>query len=53
VKHTPENKPKQEIAEGLDLLDTMLSSLVDLLTEKGVVTEEEYKKRIKERVYVK
>jgi hypothetical protein len=31
----------------------MLSSLVDLLIEKGVITEEEYEKRIKEKVKVK
>jgi mannitol/fructose-specific phosphotransferase system IIA component (Ntr-type) len=31
----------------------MLSSLVDLLIEKGVITEEEYEKRVKQRVKVK
>jgi mannitol/fructose-specific phosphotransferase system IIA component (Ntr-type) len=31
----------------------MLSSLVDLLIEKGVITEEEYEKRIKQRVKIK
>jgi hypothetical protein len=31
----------------------MLSSLVDLLIEKGAITEEEYEKRIKHRVKVK
>ena len=31
----------------------MLSSLVDLLIEKGVITEEEYEKRIKQKVKVK
>ena len=44
---------KREISEEIDLLDDMLSSLVDLLIEKGVVTEEEYEKRIKQRVKVK
>jgi hypothetical protein len=41
-------KPKK-----IDLLDTMLSSLVDVLIEKGIITEEEYEKRIKEKVKVK
>ena len=44
-----EQKPREEI----DLLDTMLSSLVDLLIEKGIITEEEYEKRIKMKVKVK
>ena len=35
------NKPKREVAEEIDLLDDMLSSLVDLLIEKGIITEEE------------
>ena len=47
------NKPERETAEEIDLLDDMLSSLVDLLIEKGVITEEEYEKRIKEKVTIK
>lgn len=47
------NKPKRELAEEVDLLDTMLSSLVELLEEKGIVTQVEWEKRIKERVTVK
>lgn len=47
------NKPKRDITEEIDLLDTMLSSLVELLEEKGVLTQEEWEKRIKKRVIVK
>ena len=47
------NKPKRELAEEVDLLDTMLSSLVELLEEKGVLSQAEYEKRIKERITVK
>lgn len=47
------NKPKRELAEEVDLLDTMLSSLVELLEEKGVLTQEEWEKRIKKQVLVK
>jgi len=46
-------RPKRELAEEVDLLDTMLSSLVELLDEKGVITQEEYEKRIKKRVTVR
>jgi len=46
-------KPKRETSEEIDLLDTMLSSLVELLEEKGVITQEEYEKRIKEKVKIK
>ena len=44
---------KREIAEEIDLLDTMLSSLVELLEEKGILTQEELEKRIKERITIK
>jgi hypothetical protein len=43
-------KTKQELAEEVELLDTMLSALVELLEEKGIVTQAEWEKRIKERV---
>ena len=46
-------RPKRELAEEVDLLDTMLSGLVELLEEKGIVTQEEWEKRIKERIVVK
>lgn len=44
------NNIKREPSEEIDLLDTMLSSLVELLEEKGIITEEEYEKRIKQKV---
>lgn len=47
------NKSEREVAEEIDLLDDMLSSLVDLLIERGIITEEEYEKRIKQKVKVK
>jgi len=46
-------KVKRETNEEIDLLDTMLSSLVELLEEKGIITQEEYEKRIKEKVKIK
>ena len=46
------NKPDREAIEEIDLLDDMLSSLVDLLIEKGIITQEEYEKRIKAKVHI-
>ncbi len=46
-------KIERESLEEIDLLDDMLSSLVDLLIEKGIITEEEYEKHVKQRVKVK
>jgi len=46
-------KVERNISEEIDLLDDMHSSLVDLLIEKGVFTEEEYERRIKEKVKIK
>lgn len=43
---------KRNLAEEINLLDTMLSSLVEILEEKGVVTQEEWEKRIKRRVTI-
>jgi hypothetical protein len=46
-------KPKRETVEEIDLLDDMLSSLVDLLIEKGIITEKEYEDRVKKKVRIK
>jgi hypothetical protein len=46
-------KVERNLSEEIDLLDNMLSSLVDLLIEKGIIPEEEYEKRIKQRVKIK
>ena len=45
-------KAKRDLAEEVDLLDTMLTSLVELLEEKGIITQQEWEKRIKERVKI-
>jgi hypothetical protein len=47
------SKPKRELAEEIDLIDAMLSSLIELLEEKGILTQKEWEKRIKERIVVK
>jgi hypothetical protein len=47
------SKIKRELSEEIDLLDTMLASLVELLEEKRILTQEEYEKRIMEKVKIK
>jgi len=46
-------KTKQELAEEVELLDAMLSALVELLEEKGILTQKEWEQRIKEQVFIK
>ena len=46
-------KVERDPLEEIDLLDSMHSALVDLLIEKGIITEEEYERRIKQRVKIK
>jgi DNA-binding HxlR family transcriptional regulator len=46
-------KPKDEIKElkqEIDVLDHMLSALVETLEEKGVLTQEEWEKKIKAKI---
>ena len=45
-------KTKQELAEEVELLDTMLSALVELLEEKGILTQKEWEQRIKDQVKI-
>jgi hypothetical protein len=47
------SKVKREPAGEIDLLDTTLSSLVELLEEKSILTQAEYEKRIREKVRIK
>ena len=43
---------KRELAEEIDLLDINLTSLVELLEEKGILTQDEWEKRIKEKTHI-
>lgn len=36
--------------EDFEILEDMLTALVDLLVEKGVITQEEYEEKVKERL---
>ena len=40
----------RELAEELDSLDMMLSSLVEVLEKKGILTEDEWEKQIKANI---
>lgn len=41
----------REIAEELDTFDQMLSTLVELLEEKGILTEQEWESRIRSKLH--
>jgi hypothetical protein len=40
----------KEIAEEIDVLDDMLATLIDLLKQKRIITEEEWEKHIRETI---
>jgi hypothetical protein len=42
--------PRKSKDSEADVLDTMLTSLVDLLEEKGVITQAEWEQKIKKRL---
>jgi len=49
----PNKKEKEalrEIAEEVDTFDTMLSALVELLEEKGILTQQEWENRIRQKI---
>jgi len=49
----PKNKGlKRDLAEEIDLLDTMLRSLVEPLEKKGIITQKGWEKHIKERMEI-
>ena len=46
----PKKDAVKELAQELDVLDNMLTSLVEVLEEKGVLTQEEWEKKIKAKI---
>lgn len=40
----------KELATEIDVLDHMLTSLVEVLEEKGIMTQEEWEQRIKAKI---
>ena len=43
-------KEVKELKEEIELLDDMLSALVELLEEKGILKYEEWERKIKEKI---
>lgn len=50
MAETPKKDVVKQPAEELDTFDIMLSSLVELLEEKGIVTQEEWENKIKYKI---
>ena len=46
------NKTREKLEEEVDLLSTMLESLVEILERKGVLTQSEWEKTIKGHVKI-
>jgi len=42
----------KELAQEIDVLDHMLAALVEVLEEKGILTQEEWEKKIKAKIEV-
>jgi hypothetical protein len=42
--------PIKEIAEELDVFDDMFSTLLELLEEKGILSEDEFENKMKTRI---
>jgi hypothetical protein len=40
----------KELAQEIDVLDHMLTSLVEVLEDKGIMTQEEWEQRIKAKI---
>jgi hypothetical protein len=40
----------KELADEIDVLDHMLAALVEVLEEKGVLTQEEWEQKIKSKI---
>jgi hypothetical protein len=45
-----QNKATDELREEVEMLDIMLSSLVDVLEDREIITHDEWKRRTKERL---
>lgn len=43
-------KKKKTVTEEIDVLDDMLSALVEVLKEKGLISQEEWERKIKEKL---
>ena len=46
------SKKKVKAADDADVLDTMITSLAELLEEKGIITQEEWEQKIQKNLRV-
>ncbi len=46
-----ESTPNEQIATELDIHDTMITALTEILEEKGQITQEEWEKRIQKKLH--
>ena len=44
------NSKTKDLEETVEMLDTMLTSLAEVLSEKGVITQEEWESKIKKKL---
>ncbi|MGD0477688.1 MAG: hypothetical protein ABSB29_05920 [Nitrososphaerales archaeon] len=45
-----QNKATDDLREEVEMLDIMLSSLADVLEDRGIIDHDEWKRRTKERL---
>lgn len=50
MKRKTKKNTTRELAEELDVFDSMLSVLIEILEEKGILTQEEWEKRLKQKL---
>jgi len=50
MKKLSKRNPIKELAQELDVFDDMLSTLVELLEEKGIISEREFEDKMKARI---
>lgn len=50
MKKPSKKDSTKEIAEELDIFDEMLSALVEPLEEKGLITQEEWERKIEAKI---
>lgn len=50
LKPKTENRPTDQLGGELDIQDSMITSLAEVLEEKGVLTQEEWETKIKAKI---
>lgn len=53
MEHVKKNRTKRDLEQEIDLLDTMVPSLVEILEQKGILTQVGWEKHIKQQIKIK